>query len=95
MVVAGTSGHSPPAHGAYGDCETDMNKISDPVLMAAVLAYCRERRIPCWVIHTPPESAIGGFSCELLSIDGDTAQTRIANGDVLTERVSELHMRVA
>jgi hypothetical protein len=68
-------------------------KITDPALLAAILAYCKERRTSMYVIHTPPESTIGGFSCELLSIDGSTARTRIANGDVRTVLTAELHAR--
>jgi hypothetical protein len=66
-------------------------KITDPVALNAILAYCRERRIPMYVVHTPPLSKIGGFSCELLSIDGATSETRIANGDVRTVMTDEIH----
>jgi hypothetical protein len=71
----------------------DMGNITDPATMAAVLAYCKARPTPCWAIHTPVESTIGGFSCELLSIDGPKALTRIANGDLREVMVSELHLR--
>ncbi len=70
-------------------------KITDPALLAAILAYCTERRTPMYVIHTPPASAIGGFSCELLSIDGATCETRIANGDIRTVMTDEIHARGA
>ncbi|MFG1602860.1 hypothetical protein [Actinoplanes sp. NPDC049265] len=68
-------------------------KITDPAMLKAILTYCRERRIPMWVVHTPPLSKIGGFSCELLSIDGATSKTRIANGDVRTVMTDEIHAR--
>jgi hypothetical protein len=69
-----------------------MGNITDPTVMAAVLAYCKARRIPCWAIHTPPASTIGGFSCELLRIEGETAVTLIANGDRREVLISELHL---
>jgi hypothetical protein len=70
-------------------------KITDPALLAAILAYCREVRQPMWVIHTPAASTIGGLSCELLSIDGPTCETRIANGDIRTVMTDEIHARGA
>lgn len=70
-----------------------MNKITEPAMMAAVLAYCRANRIECWALHTPPGSTIGGLSCRLLSIDGDAAETMIANGERRTVLLSELHLR--
>jgi hypothetical protein len=68
-----------------------MDKITDPAMLAAILAYCKARRRPMHVIHTPLASTIGGLSCELLSIDGDTCETRIANGDVRTVMTDEIH----
>ena len=67
--------------------------ISDPGLMAAVLRYCTAHSIPCWVIQTPPESTIGGFSARLINIIGDTASIEIANGDRHAVPVSELSIR--
>jgi hypothetical protein len=73
----------------------DAIKISDPTALAAILAYCKQRRVPMYVIHTPSNSTLGGLSCELLSIDGVTSETRIANGDVRTVMTSEIHARGA
>lgn len=61
--------------------------------MRAVLGYCTAHRMQCNVVHTPPESTIGGFSARLVNIIGDTASIEIANGDRLTVPVSQLHMR--
>lgn len=72
-----------------------MEKITDVVLIAAVLAYCREHRIPCWAVHVSPESTIGGLSCELLSIGDGTAEVRIASGDVYTHPLAEIHLTAA
>jgi hypothetical protein len=72
-----------------------MDNITDPAVIAAVLAYCKARPTPCWAIYTPPTSTIGGFSCELVSIDGDQALTRIANGDLRTVPLAEIHLRTA
>lgn len=67
--------------------------ITDPAHIKVVMEYCAGMRIDCHAIHTPPESTIGGFSCRLLSIDGDTATIKIANDDVWTVPVAEIHLR--
>ncbi len=67
--------------------------ITDPAVMGAVLGYCTAHRIDAWVVHTPPESTIGGFSARLVNIIGDTASIMIANGDRHTVPIAELHMR--
>jgi hypothetical protein len=72
-----------------------MNAITDPAMIAAVLAYCNAGPTPCWAIHTPPASTIGGFSCRLAWIDGDNAVVEIANGDKRTVPLSEIHLRAA
>lgn len=68
-------------------------QIIDPTLMAAILGYCTAHNLPAWVIHTPPESTIGGFSARLVNIIGDTASIEWANGDRVTVPVSQLSMR--
>jgi hypothetical protein len=72
-----------------------MDRITDPASIAAVLAYCKAHNVPCWAIHTPLASTIGGFSQELVSIDGYVATTRIANGDLRDVMLDELHLRAA
>lgn len=72
-----------------------MNPITDPALIAAILSYCKGHRIPCWVIHTPPESTIGGFSCQLLEIKGDVAVCEIASGDRYDRPMSEISATIA
>lgn len=72
-----------------------MDEIADPAMIAAVLAYCDARPMPCWAIHTPPESTIGGFSCRLAWIDGDHAVVEIANGDKRMVPMAEIHLRAA
>jgi hypothetical protein len=72
-----------------------MKHISDPATIAAVLAYCDARPMPCWAIHTPPTSTIGGFSCRLVRIEGDHTEVEIASGDRLTVPLAEICLRVA
>jgi hypothetical protein len=72
-----------------------MDRITAPTLIAAMLAYCNAQQRPCWAIHTPPASTIGGFSCRLMRIDGGSAEVEIANGDVQTVLMEELHLRAA
>ncbi len=70
----------------------DENKITDPTSIAVVLSYCEARPIPCWAVHTPADSTIGGFACRLESIDGDRALIRIANDDTFLVPLSEIHL---
>lgn len=68
-------------------------EITNVSELAAILAYCKDNHMPCNVIRTPPESKIGGYSCELLMILGDIAVVRIANGDTYEHPMSEIHAR--
>lgn len=70
-------------------------RITDPAIIAAVLAYCNARPTPCWAIHTPPGSTIGGCSCELMGIDGDRALIEWAGGDRVTVPMAEIHLNAA
>jgi hypothetical protein len=70
-------------------------RITDPAVIAAVLAYCNARPGPCWAVHTPPESAIGGVSVRLAWIEEDHAVVEIANGDKRTVPMAEIHLRAA
>ncbi len=53
------------------------------------------RRDEAHVVHTPPESTIGGFSCVLLELGPDEGQAMvmIANGDIKTVPIEELSYR--
>ncbi len=70
----------------------DDGRITDPAVIAAVLAYCAARRWPCWAVHTRPESTIGGLSCELLAIVGERVVIRWANGDEDSRPLAEIHL---
>ncbi len=75
------------------------HRITDPKLIGAILAYCREKRQPAWVVHIRPDLAhlpFPGGSCELLDITpSGMARIRWANGDQEIVDISELHMRAA
>lgn len=71
-----------------------MESITDVAVMAAILAYCKEHYQPCWIIRTPPESKIGGFSAQLLELGAETARIKIANGDVMSVPISQISIRV-
>jgi len=62
--------------------------------MRAVFGYTAAHRLPCWVIHTPPQSTIGGFSAELVDLGWIESVIRIANGDTRNVPTDELSIRI-
>lgn len=71
---------------------THGTKVTDPAMIATILAYCRRHNHWCHVTHTPPESKIGGFSARLLSIGTESARIKIANGDEVDVPTNEIHI---
>lgn len=56
-----------------------------------ISSYNREHSVPTWVIHTPPESTIGGFSARFVKfVDSETVIIKIANGDLWEKPLSEI-----
>jgi hypothetical protein len=70
------------------------------VITAAALkfldAYNNAHNATTWVIHTPKDSTIGGFSAEFVGfVDDDNVILKHASGDTYTAPISNVTIRVA
>lgn len=73
---------------------TSVSITKTQLLMLA--AYNKAHYVPTYVIHTPPESAIGGFGAEFVEFDGVNVMAKLkkANGDTFFAPISEITIRV-
>lgn len=77
-----------------------MNTHHSPTseMLTILAGYNSANNNPTWVIHTPPESTIGGFSARFISFEtpgSDNVVIQWANGDIFIAPLSEITIRVA